>query len=144
MREPRPDMTDIAPCILVANGQHQRPEMRPGSLRRGEADNDRFLPLAGLDLEPVLAARAGEVPALRTLGHDALKVELLGLFEQALAMLRPVLAVDQQRILGQQSAQALLAFYERQAAQILASEEHDVEDAVVEVDGGPEGILKQL
>src|SRR5262245_36710736 len=99
MREPRAHMPDIQPSAFVAHGEHQRTKPGPCSPRRREPHDHGFLTLARLDLEPVLAARAGEVTALGTLGHDAFEAQLVGLLEQPNAMLRPMLAVDEQDIL---------------------------------------------
>src|SRR5437762_3534239 len=107
MRKACPYVPHIAPNFPVANRQHQRSEMRARSPRRREPCDDHLLPPGGLDLQPVLAARTRQVAAGGALGHDALEPEPLRPLEQPLAMLGPMLAVGEQWVLWQQSAQML-------------------------------------
>ena len=86
----------------------------PGASGSGEADDYHLLALAGLDLEPVPAAHAGEVGTGSALGDDAFLPVVGGLLEIAPALTAPVPADRQQLVLGDDLAQPPLALNQGQ------------------------------
>src|SRR5690349_9156465 len=102
-------MADIAPGLACTERQHQGAEIRAGAAGRGEAGDDDFLTPRSLDFEPVAGARAREVLAAATFGHDALETAIERLLEEAQAVLGQVPAEGEQRVSWQESAQARFA-----------------------------------
>jgi hypothetical protein len=144
MREAGADVADVAPFVTLADGKHQRTEVGPRSAWRGEAGDHRLLAARRLDLQPVRAACTRVIAAVSPLGHDAFEALLLGLLEVLNAVLRAVLAERQQRMTGQDAAQAILALEQTETTQILSLAKHHIEDAVEQLGFGPKGILQQL
>jgi len=65
MAEAGADMAEIAPVIALPNCESKRSEKWPCFPPRSEAGDDNLLPLGGLDLEPIICARPGQIFAVR-------------------------------------------------------------------------------
>jgi len=91
----------------------------PGVLWITPPDDDEFLPVEALDLEP--GAPVGLVPAIDALRHDALDTVLARQPMKGRALPDLVIVVSQAiRRTVQQRCQASLAVHERQSQQVLA------------------------
>ena len=83
--EPRADVTDIPPAVLLAHCEGKRSKERPRPPGRRETRDDDFLAFRSLDLQPVVGAGARQIFAVRALGHDALKAFALRFLEELCA-----------------------------------------------------------
>ncbi len=76
--EPRAHLAGIAQAaILLGHGKQQRPQPRAAALRRGVADDGKFLAPGAFDLDPGICA-ARHVGRGQALGHDAFQPHLAG------------------------------------------------------------------
>src|SRR5690606_14528605 len=125
--------------VGVVDAEGQRRD-RPATLVRWlVAADHELLPVAALDLEPGARAPAG-VGGIRALGDDAFAAVPAHLLEHARAVSAHVLAEMHRAARGQrgeQLAERLLAFHERESPQVPAVELEQVERPVL--DGTPVG-----
>src|SRR5690606_36628183 len=112
---------------LLAYPEQQRAEARARAAGVGVADDDEFLPLQALHLEPALRALFA-VAVVRALRHDALEAEPAGLGEHRGTVALDVLAVaDRVGRVGDELFEQRLARAERRAAQVPAVEVQQIE-----------------
>ena len=103
-----------------------------------------LLTFRGLDFQPVFGAAAGSVSAIGTLRHDPLKAIALCFLEELPARCLAVTAERYQPVVRQDILEPLFAIEQRQTAQILTIQKHEVEGAVKQLRFVAERILQQL
>ena len=118
--EPRADMTDIPPAVILAHREGQRSKERPGALWSREAGNNDFLTLRGLYLQPVVSTGTGQIFAVCALGHDPFEAFSLGFLKEFSAALLTVAAEFYQLVARQDGFEPLFTFEQREPAQIVA------------------------
>ena len=128
--EARADMSDISPRVVFPNREDESAEKRPGASRRREARDHNFLSFRGLDLQPVGRSASGCILAIRALCHDAFKTFALGFGKELLAAALAMIAEGDQRVARQYGLKPLLAFEQREAPEVFAVREHEIECAV--------------
>src|SRR5690348_14510622 len=126
------DLSDVAELALLLCREKKRAEAEALVAFR-PADDDEFLALDALDLEPVAGARA-LVGAARLLRDDALALLPAHLLEQGLALADHMVAVDDRRIdAGEQRSEPVLADDVGKPLDVLASVDQQVEGVEDEV-----------
>src|SRR5205807_9625948 len=125
--EGRADLGGIPGRALVVEPQMERAEVSASRLRQGVAADHEFLPELTLDLEPVPRALRG-VGTVALLRDDALQALLAGRREKIRAVALHVIAEVDDAARRHQELQALLARFERQAAQIATVQTERVEE----------------
>src|SRR3569832_2189125 len=106
-------MTDVSPCAGLAHCEDEGSKKRSGAPWRGEACDHDFLPLRGLDLEPVGCPASRGVSAGGALCHDAFEVLALGLGEELFSACLAKLAEGDQLVTRQNGPEPLLALQKR-------------------------------
>ncbi|CAM5447461.1 hypothetical protein SSTU70S_05396 [Stutzerimonas stutzeri] len=127
--------------------QQQRTETSARALGGGVADDDEFLSVAALDLDPAAAALA-DIAAAAALADQPFELHLAGAFENALRRLGEILGKTQQIAIAtrQNFTQRRATLLQRHLAQVQPVQvrriEQVIEDAATAA--GLEGILQRL
>ena len=127
-RHPGADAAGIDQSLSVRRvvAEQQRPDPMPAALRIAPADDDKFLPVEALGLQP--GAPVGLVPAVDPLRDDALQAALAGQTVEGRATADLMIAVPERRRRAvQQFFQPGLAVDQGQPGDVLAVDEQQIE-----------------
>src|SRR6185503_12083032 len=92
MVETRAYVTDEAPFLTLAQGEHQCSETRSRPSGGCKAGNDDLLAFRRLDLQPIICTGSREVLAIGALGHDTFEAVTVGFLKEFSAALLTVAA----------------------------------------------------
>lgn len=120
-------MTDIDQLAFVVDAKNQRAKMLAAAARLSEADDNGFLLVAGLDLEPLFRALARMIQTCGTLRDNAFLSYSLRLVERCLAMPLSVPTIVDQWMASKDGVQTVLALKQWLTAQVAAIEEEQIE-----------------